>query len=234
MRELKQKVANNEQGSNGSKAYDIEDHSYSGGPSVSASSLSQLRAEYEEKFEEISDEKRELIMKNSALITEEKKAQQRIWGLDVEVRKLNQDKATLQLELERVRHEYSAGFRSPISTGKRGASKLTPTSLSSKASKMWRASKNSRASKQGPDSPASVESVQPQFDMKSPEFNNSVKRYRDVAGFKEKLSQRLSTKRSSPKQKAMSLMDMVNGGGGRLDLNVEWSDKFTAKKSSDE
>ncbi len=235
MRELKQKIADSDQGSNGSNGYDIGDHSYSGGPSVSASSLSQLRAEYEEKIEEINDEKRELIMKNSALITEEKKAQQRIWGLDVEVRKLEQDKATLELELERARHEFSAGFRSPISTGKREASKLTPTSLSSKASKMWKDSKHSRVPKQEePDSPASIESVQPQFDMKSPEFNKSIKRYRDVAGFKEKLSQRLSAKKFSPKQKAMSLIDMANGGGGRLDMKMEWSDKFTAKKSSDE
>ena len=47
---------------------------YSLGTSISASSISKLRVEYEEKIEEINDDKREQVMKNSSLVTEEEKA----------------------------------------------------------------------------------------------------------------------------------------------------------------
>ena len=197
---------------------------YSAGASVSASSLSQLRSEYEDKIEEINDEKRELVMKNSALITDEKKAQKHAWELEVEVKKLENVNTSLQLQLERIGN-HGDSMQSPVATGKRGSSKLTPASLKSKASKMWKASKLSRKSKYSKDSPDSVE---PMIEMKSPEFKSSLEHLRkqNVDGFKNKLAERLSSKKSKDSPiKSMSLMDLAAAKG---DLEADqWEISFS-------
>ena len=189
---------------------------YSVGTSISASSLSQLRAEYEEKIEEINDDKRELVMKNSSLVTEEKKAQKRAWALEIEVRKLENSNTSLKLQVERVSIQETP-FQSPVATGKRSSSKLTPSSISSKASRMWKGSKLSRnfmspKGKKNSDTPNSTEAV---LEFTSPEFQKSVKKLQkgEIDGFKDKLTRRLTAKKkkNSP-LKSMSLMDMALSG----------------------
>uniref|UniRef100_A0A7S3V7Q8 Hook C-terminal domain-containing protein n=1 Tax=Chaetoceros debilis TaxID=122233 RepID=A0A7S3V7Q8_9STRA len=241
-RAFKEKVSRNG-GISPTNNFDFGDRPYSGGGAISASSLTQLRTEYEEKLEEVNDEKRELVMKNSALITDEKKAQKRIWELDVDIKKVQNENTSLSLQLERSKNDDSSSgnFSFTNTTGKREASKLTPTSLASRASKMWKSSSISRISttnisidengNDGGDSPCSIESNQPMFNLTSPEFKKSLNRFkssRDVEGFKTKLSQRLSTKKSSPR--GMSLMDIVARGGTKLNVNEEWSNTFSSRK----
>ena len=209
-RSLKEKAVNHTQAVDSSNAFNLT-RPYSAGASVSASSLSQLRSEYEDKIEEINDEKRELVMKNSSLITDEKKAQKRAWELEVEVKRVENVNTSLQLQLERI---DGSVMHSPVTTGKRGSSKLTPTSLKSKGwGKMWKGSKLSRKSKSSPsDSKESPDSVDPMIDLKSPEFKSAVNQLRkqDLEGFKSKLAQRLSAKKNKRSPiKSMSLMDLV-------------------------
>ena len=222
-RSLKEKASNCTQTAEPSNAFNLS-RPYSAGASVSASSLSQLRSEYEDKIEEINDDKRELVMKNSALITDEKKAQKRAWELEVEVKKLENVNTSLQLQLERIGN-HGENMQSPVATGKRGSSKLTPASLKSKASKMWKASKLSRKAKDSKDSPGSVE---PMIELKSPEFKRTLEslRKQDVDGFKSKLAERLSSKKSKDSPiKSMSLMDLAASKG---DLEADqWEISFS-------
>jgi len=161
--------------------------SYSRGNCVSASSLSQLRAEYEDKIEELSDEKRQLIMKNSALITEEQKAMKRAWELEMEVKKLQNDIISLQLQLERMDRSQS----SLSASKKRLSSKLSPSNIASKASKIWKSSKMAKAGRSPEDKNESFQSPSnstlPSIEMRSPEFKHSIDR------FKQKLANRLSS-----------------------------------------
>jgi chromosome segregation ATPase len=220
-RSLKEKASNCTQTAEPSHAFNLS-RPYSAGASVSASSLSQLRSEYEDKIEEINDDKRELVMKNSALITDEKKAQKRAWEFEVEIKKLENVNTSLQLQLERIGNNGENNMQSPVAMDKRGSSKLTPASLKSKASKMWKASKLSRKAKYSKDSPGSVE---PMIELKSPEFNNSLRKL-DVDGFKSKLAERLSSKKSKDSPiKSMSLMDLAASKG---DLEVDqWEISFS-------
>jgi chromosome segregation ATPase len=79
-----------------------------GGPSyrtrggTRGSTLSQLRKEFEETIEALNDEKRELIMKNSAAITDVQKAEQRAWELEKDVARLKQEITSLNLALQRA------------------------------------------------------------------------------------------------------------------------------------
>lgn len=75
---------------------------YSCGGSVNGSTLTQLRTEYEETVETLNDERRELVMKNSAAITEKQKAEQRAWSLEEELSNLKDELISAQLALQRV------------------------------------------------------------------------------------------------------------------------------------
>lgn len=234
-RALKEKSANQTQRSDMANAFNLAPSSrpYSAGASVSASSLSQLRAEYEDKIEEINDEKRELVMKNSALITDEKKAQKRAWELEVEVKKLENSNTSLQLQLERSSHQ-EANLQSPPKSDKRSSS------FSSNASKMWKGGKSSKkkSNKGSPGSINTTDSTEPMIDLKSPEFEKSVKKLKKggVEGFKNRLAQRLSAKKKNPSplksvQKSMSLMDMAASGSNKLD-NEEWELSFADRMNN--
>jgi chromosome segregation ATPase len=69
---------------------------------VSGSTLAALREEYEEQLQAMNDEKRELMMKNSAAVTDVQKAEQRSWELEKEVERLKQDVTSAQLALQRA------------------------------------------------------------------------------------------------------------------------------------
>lgn len=73
---------------------------------VNGSTLSQLRKEYEETIETLTDEKRELIMRNSAAITDVQKAEQRAWESDKQVAKLKEELTSVKLALQRL-EQYS-------------------------------------------------------------------------------------------------------------------------------
>jgi chromosome segregation ATPase len=76
-------------------------HGYSRG-GVNRTTLSQMRQEYEEQLEGLNDEKRELIMKNSAASTDVQKAEQRAWEREQEVAKLKSEITSLQLAHQRA------------------------------------------------------------------------------------------------------------------------------------
>lgn len=219
-RMLKEKVTSNTPTSDLVNSFNFASTTrpYSAGASISASSLSQLRAEYEEKIEEINDEKRELIMKNSSLITEEKKAQKRAFEMEVKVKELENMTTSLQLQLERSNHQKDTILTPPpVTKGNRGLSTLTPSSVSSvtsKSSRIWKL-KKSNSKKGSPDS------TEPMVDLKSPEFQKSMKKMKDgdVEGFKKKLMRRLSSKKKKGSPlKSMSLMDMAANNKKKLEF----------------
>ena len=69
--------------------------------SFSKSALTEFREEYEEKIEELENEKRDLIMKSSAAATETRKAEQRSWELEEELTKVKSELTTSKLALQR-------------------------------------------------------------------------------------------------------------------------------------
>jgi chromosome segregation ATPase len=69
---------------------------------VSGSTLSQLRKEYEETIDALMDEKRSLVMRNSAAITDVQKAEQRAWESDKQVAKLKEELTSVKLALQRL------------------------------------------------------------------------------------------------------------------------------------
>jgi chromosome segregation ATPase len=69
---------------------------------VNQSTLVQLRTEYEETIEELNDEKRELVMKNSAAITDVQKAEKRAWEADQDNASLKHENTSLLLQIERM------------------------------------------------------------------------------------------------------------------------------------
>lgn len=77
------------------------DHSYSRDV-ANHSTISQLRSDYEETIEALNDEKRELVMRNSAAITDIQKAEKRAWESEQENSALQQELTSLQLQVERL------------------------------------------------------------------------------------------------------------------------------------
>ena len=86
-----------------------------GGPSVAGnggnfqystpttgSTISQLRVEYEDAIRSLNDEKRELVMKNSAAISDMQKAEQRSWQLEEEVSRLKSELTSAHLSIQRI------------------------------------------------------------------------------------------------------------------------------------
>jgi len=68
---------------------------------ISKSALVQYREEFEERIQELEDEKRDLIMRNTAAITDVRKAEQRSWELEQELEKLRSELTTAKLSMER-------------------------------------------------------------------------------------------------------------------------------------
>lgn len=73
---------------------------YGGG--VSGATLSQLREEYEEQIQALNDEKRELVMRNSAAITDVQKAEQRSWELEKELAQIKNELTSTKLAVQRA------------------------------------------------------------------------------------------------------------------------------------
>ncbi len=186
--------------------------SYSmGHNSVSASSISQIREEYEEKVEALCDEKRQLIMKNSALVTEEKRALSQVWDLEVKCKDLQELNTSLQLQVERFERNRS-GTTIPM---KRLVSNISPRSCNNKPSMKVAKScstpltiQNLKASTSPIISP--TDSTMPNIEFRSPEFNNSIK------SFRKRMLHKMSTAKkernnqkneSEPKGKALQLAD---------------------------
>jgi len=216
--------------------------SYDAGLSVANSSITQLRAEYEERIEKIVDEKRELIMKNSAARTDVQKVEIRAYELEMSVQKLESEKTSLQLQLERSKLIQVDSF-SPMASGKRLASKVSPTAIASKAQEIWKSSKISNATSPststeqetiderlndgGPISPSKF-SILPRVEVSSPIFKMSVNKFKQklhlkLSAKKEKKTSvdRRSRKNFSPKV-PMSLMQQtsVSGTSEGEDLNT--------------
>ena len=92
------------------------------------------------------------------------------------MRKLENSNTSLKLQLKRV-SEHETPFKSPMATGKRPSSKLTPSPITSKASRMWKGSKlsgnfMSPKEKKNSDIPNSTGAI---LKFTSPEFQKSVK-----------------------------------------------------------
>lgn len=85
------------------------------------STISQLRREYEETIEALNDEKRELVMRNTAAMTDVQKAEQRAWEREHEVSSLQSEITSLKLAL--ARREYA---NEPPSERRRGNDHRSP------------------------------------------------------------------------------------------------------------
>jgi chromosome segregation ATPase len=68
----------------------------------SSLSLAELRSGYEEEIASLTDEKRELIMKNAAFMTDAKKAQQQVCELEETMSRLHDELTSVKLKLERA------------------------------------------------------------------------------------------------------------------------------------
>ena len=79
----------------------IGENSY-GRSGASRTTYSQLRKEFEETIEALNDEKRELVMKNSAAITDVQKAEQRAWDREQENARLKGELTSMRLALQRA------------------------------------------------------------------------------------------------------------------------------------
>mmetsp|Transcript_13449 Transcript_13449/g.21674 ORF Transcript_13449/g.21674 Transcript_13449/m.21674 type:complete len:358 (-) Transcript_13449:377-1450(-) len=106
-RELKRKLQSQGQSTLDSIGEDGNSGLY-GRTRANQSTLVQLRAEYEETIESLNSEKRELIMKNSAAITDVQKAEKRAWLMEQENSELKQNLTSLKLSNERLENLLSS------------------------------------------------------------------------------------------------------------------------------
>ncbi|KAL3920158.1 MAG: hypothetical protein SGILL_003407 [Bacillariaceae sp.] len=107
-RELKRRLQSNGQSTLPSIGEDTGSGRYTRSRTNQQSTLVQLRSEYEETIESLNDEKRELVMKNSAALTDVKKAERRAWQVEQENAKLKQDLTSLKLSNERLEGQLSS------------------------------------------------------------------------------------------------------------------------------
>lgn len=75
-----------------------------GSVKVNNTILSNMREEYSIKFNKMNDEKRELVMRNSAAISDLQKANQRSWQLEEELSKIKTELTSTRLALQRFEH----------------------------------------------------------------------------------------------------------------------------------
>ena len=94
--------------------------------SFSKSALTEFREEYEEKIEELENEKRDLIMKSSAAATETRKAEQRSWELEEELTKVKSELTTSKLALQRNERRSDFSFGLSLSSIHRHEKENTP------------------------------------------------------------------------------------------------------------
>jgi chromosome segregation ATPase len=106
-RELKKRLKNQAQNPYGSTSEDSATNRYGRNTTNQHSTLVQLRAEYEETIDSMNSEKRELIMKNSAALTDVQKAEKRTWEVEQENTKLKQDLTSIKLSNERLENLLS-------------------------------------------------------------------------------------------------------------------------------
>jgi chromosome segregation ATPase len=106
-RELKKRLQNHVQDTFGSTSEDSASSRYGRNIANQQSTLVQLRSEYEETIDSLNSEKRELIMKNSAALTDVQKAERRAWEIEQENAKLKQDLTSLKLSNERLENLLS-------------------------------------------------------------------------------------------------------------------------------
>lgn len=76
--------------------------SYRKNGGVDRQALMELRKEYEERIEELNDEKRDLIMKNASAATDVHKAEKRAWEREDDISRLQQEITSLKLMLQRA------------------------------------------------------------------------------------------------------------------------------------
>lgn len=99
--------------------------------------LSQLRQEYQETIESLKDEKRELVMQNSAAASDVRKAELRAWEQEQEVARLKGELTSTQLQMQRIENGGELSFFSAQSpsaavnrSGDLNRSTNSPTALS--------------------------------------------------------------------------------------------------------
>lgn len=73
-----------------------------GGGNVSNATLDQLRSEYDDNLSSMQDEKRELIMRNSAAMSDVQKAEQRTWEVEEELSRTKSQLTSMTLALQRA------------------------------------------------------------------------------------------------------------------------------------
>ncbi len=69
---------------------------------TSGSTITQLRDEYEDTIRLLNDEKRELVMKNSATISDLQRMEQRSWQLEEEIFRLKEELTSAHLKIQRL------------------------------------------------------------------------------------------------------------------------------------
>jgi len=75
---------------------------------VHTSALTQIKEDYEEQISNLTEEKRELIMKNSSAIRDVQKSESLVWEREQEISRLKDEMTSLQLQLQRAQLVVSA------------------------------------------------------------------------------------------------------------------------------
>lgn len=101
---LKQRGYSNLSLDNPNNTVSNENTLQSEGIKVNNTVLSEMRDEYNSKMNKVNDARRELIMRNSAAISELQKANQRAWKLEEELGKVKSDLTSAKLALQRYEH----------------------------------------------------------------------------------------------------------------------------------
>lgn len=92
-----------------SHSSDVTSSSRQYGATKDTSTISALRAEYEDTIQTLQDEKRELVMKNSSYLSDVQKSDQRSWELEEELNKVKQALTTTKLALQRMERNQAIG-----------------------------------------------------------------------------------------------------------------------------
>eukprot|EP00804_Cyclotella_cryptica_P009857 CCRYP_014174-RA/>CCRYP_014174-RA protein AED:0.02 eAED:0.02 QI:52/1/1/1/0.4/0.33/6/2015/1066 len=93
---------------------------------ISKSALIEYRQEFEERIQSLEDDKRDLVMRNAAAMSEAHKAERRCWELEEELNKLRSELTTLKLAMQRNerRSELTYSLNSSSKARKRVSSGL--------------------------------------------------------------------------------------------------------------
>ena len=88
--------------------------------SLSKAALTQFREDYEARIERLEENKRDLVMKVSAAVTETEKAEQRSWRLEEELSRAKSELTTTRLALQRHERQSDFSAKMRVSSGKKG------------------------------------------------------------------------------------------------------------------